>query len=96
MNRNLGATRLKRRRRSENPMQEFDRLPAELRSWLAVAMLPWRPRSVLRAYDKAFARTQDKERALQELDRVQERLIALDAKKIWGADHPCARPAGDL
>ncbi|MDJ0824188.1 MAG: DUF6525 family protein [Rhodobacter sp.] len=90
MPRNLGTTRLKRKRRSENPMHEFDRLPPELRGWLAAAILPWRPRSVRRAYDRAFQRTQDTTKALEELDRVQERLIAKDARKIWGNGHPKA------
>ncbi|ESQ13778.1 MAG: hypothetical protein JKP98_25960 [Rhodobacteraceae bacterium] len=49
MARNRGATSLRRKRRSEDPMREFDRLPANLRAWLANAILPWRPRSVQRA-----------------------------------------------
>lgn len=88
--RNCGRTTLKRRHRNENPMHEFDRLPAELRAWLASAVLPWRPRSVRRAFNSAFARTRNKESALAELDRLQERLVAKDARKIWGNDHPDA------
>lgn len=87
---NRGQTSLKRKRRRENPMQEFDRLPAELRVWLASAVLPWRPRSVRRAFNSAFAQTQDVEDALRELDRLQERLIAKDAPKVWGQEYPCA------
>lgn len=87
---NRGRTSLKRKRRNENPMREFDRLPAELRAWLASAVLPWRPRSVRRRFDIAFARTQDKDSALEELDRIQARLVAEDVRKIWGLDHPCA------
>ncbi len=71
-------------------MREFDRLPPELRAWLAAAILPWRPRSVRRAFEKAVARTQDKASALRELDRLQERLVAKDAGKVWGQDHPDA------
>lgn len=71
-------------------MHEFDRLPAELRAWLASALLPWRPRSVRRAFNAAFARTRNKDRALAELDRLQERLVAKDARKVWGNDHPYA------
>ena len=82
MPRNRGATSLKRKRRSEDPMREFDGLPVELRAWLASAVLPWRPRSVRRAFDRVFARTRDKARALEELDRLQERLVAKDALKI--------------
>ena len=71
-------------------MQDFDRLPAELRAWLATAILPWRPRSVQRAFDKAVARTRDQASALRELDRLQERLVAKDAGKVWGQYHPDA------
>ncbi len=87
---NQAKTSLKRKRRTEDPMREFDRLPAELRIWLASAVLPWRPQSVRRAFDKAVARSQDKVHALRELNDLQDRLIAKDARKVWGQDHPCA------
>lgn len=89
---NRGQTSLKLKRRNENPMREYDRLPPELRAWLVNAALPWRPRSVRRAYEKALIRTRDKTEALQELDRLQERLIVRDIRKVWGEDHPLARP----
>ncbi|MEM6679272.1 MAG: DUF6525 family protein [Pseudomonadota bacterium] len=69
-------------------MRDFDLLPAELRAWLAGAVLPWRPRSVRRSFERALARTGDRRLALAELDRLQQRLIARDARQIWGADHP--------
>ena len=47
MNNNLGKTSLKRKRRNENPLLDYDRLPRDLRAWIANAELPWRPRSVL-------------------------------------------------
>ena len=87
---NKGVTSLKRRRRPGGGMREFDRLPADLRIWLTSAVLPWGPRSVHRTYTKALARTESAEHALQELDRIQSRLIARYARKIWGADHPDA------
>lgn len=87
---NRGKTSLKLKRRNEDPMREFDRLPPELRAWLASAVLPWRPRSVRRAFDKALARTRDKTSAIKELDRLQERLVANDVRKVWGQDHPHA------
>ena len=86
--RNRGVTSLKLRRRCEDPMREFDRLPTDLRLWLASAKLPWRPRSVQRAFDQAFARTRDADLALQELDRLETRLIAKDGRKIWGEGYP--------
>lgn len=73
---NRGVTSLRLKRRNEDPMQEFDRLPAELRAWLSQAVLPWRPRSVRRAFDSAYARTRDKNSALRELDRLQQQAVA--------------------
>lgn len=75
---NLGETRLRTRKRHEDPMRAFDRLPPDLRSWLANAALPWRPRSVQRAYDRALARTGDPATALAELDRIQHSKLARD------------------
>lgn len=92
MDGNRGSTTLRRKRRCEDPMQEFDRLPAELRHWLTVAILPWRPRSARRVFERALARTCDKARALEELDRLQQRRVAEDAARIWGPGHPMARP----
>jgi hypothetical protein len=91
---NRGQTSLKRKRRTEDPMRDFDRLPPELRAWLAAAVLPWRPRSVRRAFERAVARTRDPARALEELDRLQDRLVARDAQAVWGEDHPCASTNG--
>ena len=78
MTRNLGKTRLKQRRRSEDPMREFDRLPPELRQWLANAALPWRPRSVRRVFEKSLSRTGDPARALAELDSLQQARLQQD------------------
>ncbi len=87
---NRGQTSLKRRQRKEDKMQDYDRLPTELRIWLSAAVLPWRPKSVKRTYERALARTQSRAKALDELERTQSRLIARDACKIWGANHPDA------
>lgn len=90
MTSNRGYTSLKRRRRSVDGMRDYDRLPAPLRIWLASAILPWRPRSVQRTYDRALARTRDAAEAMKELDRIEARLIAKDARQIWGESHPNA------
>jgi hypothetical protein len=90
--RNLGATSLKRRSRSGDPMQSYDRLPPELRGWLSAAALPWSPASARRAYAAALQRTKDPACALAQLDRLQRRLIARDAPRIWGPHHPDAEP----
>jgi len=87
---NLGRTSLKRRRRNEDAMREFDRLPAELRAWLADAVMPWRPRSVRRAFDRALAATGDRGRALAELDRLEARRVGKDAARVYGPEHPAA------
>ena len=87
---NLGTTSLKRKKKGGNPMREFDRLPGELRAWLASAVLPWRPGSVRRAFDKAVAQTRDPRLALAELDRLEARLVAKDVHRVWGRDHPQA------
>lgn len=89
MRTNRGVTALKRRRRASDPMAEFDRLPPELRAWLAKAAMPWSARSVRRAYKRALARTQDRSLALRELDALQARLIALDKRRL----HDAARGA---
>ena len=71
-------------------MGDYDRLPKELRTWIADADLPWRPASVRRTFDRALSQFEDSERAIEELDRLQRRLVTKDAKKIWGAAHPAA------
>ena len=79
MRRNLGQTNLRKRRRQVDPMREFDRLPPQLRTWLAQAALPWRPKSVQRAYQKALARTGDHGSAIAELERLQVQQLEKDA-----------------
>ena len=87
---NLGATRIRRKRRAGDPMREYDRLPPELRAWLATALLPWRPRSARKAFERAMQATQDPARALDRLDAIERRQVARDARGIWGAGHPFA------
>lgn len=88
INNNLGRTSLKRKRRNENPLLDYDRLPRDLRAWIANAELPWRPRSVLKAYERVFSKTGDRNKALIELNYIQHRLVAKDAIEIWGKNHP--------
>ena len=85
MGTNLGQTRLRKRRRNEDPMREYDRLPPILRAWTAQAALPWRPRSVLRAYKNALAQTGDQGSALEALGRLEAAQLAKDT-----ADRPLA------
>lgn len=83
-------TRLRRKRRAEDPMREFDRLPPDLRAWLTMAALPWRPRSVQRAFEKALKETGDRSRALAQLSALQGRIIAKDTAMVFGPNHPSA------
>lgn len=77
MSGNLGRTGLRRRRGAGAPMADYDRLPPDLRAWLAQAVLPWSPRSVARAFGRALARRRgDRAAALSELDRLQTRRLA--------------------
>ena len=69
-------------------MREYDLLPAELRAWVATAILPWRAKSVRRAFDKAVARTGDTDLALRELDRIQNAMVSRDVQKVWGKQYP--------
>ncbi len=90
MARNRGATSLKCRRRRQDPMRDYDRLHPDLRDWLASAVLPWSPRSAKRAFERAVAKACTPNDALREMDRLQARLIARDARRVWGPDHPTA------
>lgn len=87
---NRGATTLRRKRRNTDPMQAYDNLPADLRIWLASALLPWSPQSAKRAYTKALARTGDAAQALSHLDWIEKQQISRDVTRIWGAEHPAA------
>ncbi|MEM9350873.1 MAG: DUF6525 family protein [Pseudomonadota bacterium] len=87
---NRGKTSLRRRRHTADPMRDYDRLPTELRRWLATAALPWSAVSARKAWDRAMERTLDPDAALSELDRLQDRLIAKDAPTVWGGAHPVA------
>ncbi|MEM9099799.1 MAG: DUF6525 family protein [Pseudomonadota bacterium] len=53
--------------------------------------MPWRPKSVRRAYARALEETHDEHRAIEALDRLQANLIAKDASRVWGQDYPSKR-----
>ena len=88
MGHNLVQTSLKSSRRNEDPMQDFDRLSKELRAWIAAADLPWRPRSVRKTFERALAKLGSREKAFEELGRIQKRLVSKDAERVWGKNHP--------
>jgi hypothetical protein len=76
------SSALSRRRRARpcrDPMAEFDRLPAELRRWLAHAALPWSPHSAHRAYLRALSLLRSGPAALAYLDALQAARLQRDA-----------------
>lgn len=78
MNRNLGQTSLRRKRRSGDPMGTFDGLPAPIRQWVADAALPWSPASVRRIWSKSRAKGLSDEDALALLSQAEARTLARD------------------
>lgn len=78
MSGNLGATTLKRRRRSGDPMRTFDALPTPLRHWLARAALPWSPASCRRIWDRARRKGLSTQDTLQLLSRAEINTLARD------------------
>ncbi len=78
MTRNLGQSSLRRKRRSGDPMQTFDGLPAPVRQWVAQAALPWSPASVRRIWTRSRAKGLSAEEALQSLSHAEARTLARD------------------
>ena len=75
---NLGDTKLRKHRRTSDPMKEFDRMPKLLREWLSGAALPWAPKSVYRAYNRALRQTGDPDLALRQLEKLQQHKLSID------------------
>ncbi|MFW2545148.1 DUF6525 family protein [Primorskyibacter sp. 2E107] len=73
---NIGATRLRRRRRSEDPMRAYDRLPAPLRAWLSQAVLPWSPASCLHIWRRAHAEGASLESIIERLERAERQTLS--------------------
>ena len=78
MNRNLGQSSLRRKRRATDPMAAFDGLPQPLRQWVAQAALPWSPASVRRVWSKSRARGLSEDEALLSLTKAEARTLARD------------------
>ena len=67
-------------------MDRYDRLPAELRRWLAGAALPWSAGSALRLWRRLDRETGgDVARMLRRLELAERRMLARDGPRIWGA-----------
>lgn len=81
-------TTLKRRPRGD-PMRAYDALPADLRQWLAGAVLPWSAASVRRVWLKALKTARgDRRAARAALSDLERRHLERDVARIWGAAHP--------
>lgn len=78
MKRNLGATTLKCRQRSTDPMAAYDALPPLLRRWLANAALPWSPASCRRIWRAAQAKGDGAEATIARLDRAERQMLSRD------------------
>lgn len=89
MRRNL-STSLRRRARSD-AMGRYDRLPAELRLWLAGAALPWSAASALRLWQRALNEAPDLAAARRRLEAAEARLLARDAARVWGPGYPLTK-----
>ncbi|WOI58451.1 DUF6525 family protein [Palleronia sp. LCG004] len=78
-------TSLRRGPRSVDPMGEYDRLPPELRAWLAEAALPWSARSALRVWRRALGASRgDAMAARARLARIERARLEREAVPIWG------------
>lgn len=73
---NRGQTGLKLKRRAEDPMQAYDALPAPVRHWLSLAVMPWSPASCRRVLRNAKARGEDMEQVLARLDQAERQTLA--------------------
>jgi len=93
MRHNLTSPRA--RWRATDPMTAYDRLPPDLRSWLAGAALPWSAASVLRLWHKALRETGCAEKARERLKAAEAKTLARDAARVWGRAYPEAQ-TGDL
>ncbi|WP_233253421.1 DUF6525 family protein [Paracoccus binzhouensis] len=86
------ATSLHRRRRPCS-LAQYDRLPPELRRWLAQAALPWSPASALRLWQRFLREAAgDTEVARKRLDLIEARMLMRDAPRIWGFAHGWTMP----
>jgi hypothetical protein len=83
---NLASPRA--RWRNADPMAAYDRLPPDLRSWLAGASLPWSAASVHRLWDRALRETGCTKAARDRLARAEQKTLAREAARVWGSAYP--------
>ncbi len=73
---NRGATRLKLRRRSTDPMRDYDALLQPLRHWVAQAALPWSPASCLAIWRRTLTTGGGPAEAITRLNRAEAAMLA--------------------
>ncbi len=78
--RNLGTTSLPIRKRSEDPMTAYDRLPPDLRAWMQRAALPWSPRSCRAIWHRVKQNGGTDAQALARLAAVEAAMLARDVQ----------------
>ena len=64
------------RRRQANPMDQFDRLPSELRRWIANAALPWSSASCLKIWRSAQRSGASLPQIYARLEQAEQRMLA--------------------
>lgn len=74
--------------RAIDPMSAYDRLPPDLRTWLAEAALPWSAASVLRLWQRAIRETGCAKAARDRLARAEQKTLAREAARVWGSAYP--------
>lgn len=94
MKSNLVSPRARWRR--GDVMAEYDRLPRELRLWLADAALAWSAGSALRLWQSALRRSGSVALARAFLAQAEEKTLAREAAKVWGAHYPAGPYCGRL
>jgi hypothetical protein len=77
--------------RNTDAMAAYDRLPRDLRLWLAGAALPWSAASVLRLWERALRETGCAKAAQDRLARAEAKTLAREAARVWGQAHPSAQ-----
>jgi hypothetical protein len=45
---------------------------------------------VRKTFERALAKMGSREKAFEELSRIQRRLLSKDAERVWGKNHPDA------
>lgn len=91
---NLTSPRARWRR--TDPMAAYDRLPPDVRLWLAGAALPWSAESVLRLWQRALRDTGCSKAARERLSAAEVKTLAREAAKFWGAQYPSCYSTGSL